>query len=227
MAAENTRSTRKAHIIYKAKDGERLPGTTTIVGLRAKDLTGWAFKMGQENPAWNSIRDYTDDLARIGSLAHHYADALIKGETPDTDDWTKWEITAAEPAKKKFADWLQNKSIRVIFSERAFVSEAYRYGGTIDMYAEVDGIKCLIDLKTGKAIYREYFYQTAAYAQLLIENGFPVDEIRILRTGRVGSEGFEERRLKDWSLYLDVFLSLRSLYATEKQIDKFENAGGI
>lgn len=227
LATEDTRSVRKAHVIYKAADGERLPGTTTIVGLRHKDLTGWAFRLGQDNPALSSIRDYTDDLARIGSLVHHYAECTLKGITPDTDDWTANEIKAASPAFRKFEDWLKGKRIKVLMSEGVLTSEKYRYGGTIDIYAEVDDVPVLIDLKTGKNIYREYFYQTSGYAQLLIENGFPVQEIRILRVGRVGSEGFEERRLKDWSLYLDAFLSLRALYATEKQIDKFEAAGGV
>lgn len=227
MATENTRSIRKAHIIYKAADGERLPGTTTITGLRAKDLTGWAFKIGQENPALSSIRDYTDDLARIGSLVHHYADCLLKGIQPDTKDWTQNEIEAAEPARKKFEQWLSKNTVKVLFSERALISEKYRYGGTIDIFAEVNGRRALVDLKTGRGIYRDYWYQTSAYAELLKENGEPVDEITILRAGRVGSEGFEVRTVTDWSLYFDAFLSMRALYGTEKQIDKAENSGGI
>jgi hypothetical protein len=227
VATEQTRSVRKAHVIYKAQDGERLPGTTTIVGLLGKDLTWWAFKIGQENPALSSIRDYTDDLARIGSLVHHYADCLLKGISPDTDDWTKKEIEAAAPAKKKFEDWLGSNKVNVLFSERQLISEKYRYGGTIDIFAEVNGRRALIDLKTGKNIYREYWLQTAAYAELLKEAGEAVDEITVLRAGRVGAEGFEVRSVPDWSLYFDAFLSLRALYGTLKAIDRQENSGGI
>lgn len=228
MATEPTRSTRRTHVIYKAADGERLPGCTTIVGLRAKDLTGWAFRIGQENPGLSSIRDHVDDLARIGSLVHLYADCMLKGIAPETDDWTKNEIAAAEPARRKFESWLKTKSIKIIFAEKALISERYRFGGTLDLFAEIDGVRSLIDLKTGRNIYREYLYQLSGYAQLLDEAGERVDELRIVRCGRVGSEGFEERVVKDWSLYLQAFLSLRALYATERDINSAENAiGGI
>jgi hypothetical protein len=64
--------------------------------------------------------------------------------------------------------------------------------------------------------------QVAAYAELLKENGEQVDEVRILRVGRVGSEGMEERVIKDWQPYWAAFLDLRELYFHEKEIEKAE-----
>lgn len=224
-AVEQTRSIRRQHIVYTTQDGLRVPGVTTVLNLRNKDLTNWAFNLGKNNPGLNSVRDHVDDLARIGSLIHGYADSKLKGTPLNTDDWSANEIKAADGACRKFDAWIADKKFTPLFSERPFVSEQYRFGGTIDLYGELDGKKALIDIKTSRAIYREMLYQVSAYALLLREAGHQVDEIRILRLGRVGSEGFEERAVTGWQLYEDAFLSLRSLYATEKEIDKAEAAG--
>ncbi len=225
MVAEQTRSIRKAHAVYTTTEGERVPGVTSILALKSKDLTNWAFKLGQQNPALNSVRDYVDDLARIGSLIHHYVECRIQGLVPETDDWSANEIRTAEPAMAKFDAWLSQHQFKLIASERKMVSDRWRFGGTIDIFAEVDGIRALCDIKTGRGIYREYFYQCSAYAELLREHGERVDEIRILRIGRVGAEGLEERVVRDWSPYWLAFLDLRELYQHEKDIDKIE-AGG-
>ena len=79
--------------------------------------------------------------------------------------------------------------------ELSLVSEAHRYGGTLDWYGLLDGRPTLIDFKTSGAIYDDHLYQLAAYHRLLVENGHEVDEVRVLRLSRDKDEEFSERVL--------------------------------
>lgn len=222
MAVERTKSIRNASSRpqYKTSSGELVPGVTTVTGLRMKDaLVQWAFNVGRDNPHLFSIRDYTDDLADIGKCAHAILSAHLKGEEPDLGDFTPNVVKAAQFPVNKYMEWEKGKKIDLIFSEREFVSDKHRYGGTLDVLARIDGKITVLDFKTGKAIYDEMFYQVAAYAELVVERtDMRVDEIRILQIGRVGAEGFTERVMTDWSLEFDWFLAARGLYEVEAQM---------
>jgi hypothetical protein len=152
VAAEQTKAIRKAHTVYTTTTGLRVPGVTTILGLRAKNLTEWAFKMGQQYPELNSIRDHVDDLASIGSLIHYYIECKLTGKAPDLDDWTPNDVKAAAGAMAKFDAWQATKSFTLIASEKKMVSDTWLFGGTIDIFAVVDGKRALCDIKTSKAI---------------------------------------------------------------------------
>ena len=76
-----------------------------------------------------------------------------------------------------------------------------------------------MDFKSGKAIYREHFVQTSAYRELLRENGYDTQRIRILRIGRDETEGFEERVVSDSRKFFDIFTHLLAIYYDEKEIN--------
>lgn len=220
MTVEQVRSIRRAKPEYRTSSGELVPGVTTIIGLRAKPaLTGWAFRVGKENPELGSIHNYVDDLARIGSCAHEVISAHLRDSVADLSDYTANEIEAAKVPVDKFLDWTLGKDIFLLSADRQMVSDAHRFGGTLDVFARINGRHAVLDFKTGKAIYREHLYQVAAYAELLKELGERVDEIRVLQIGRTGDEGFTERVLTDWSNHWHAFLALRALYDIEKCIE--------
>lgn len=221
MALERTRSVRKVKPRYETTSGEWVPGVTTVIGLRAKDaLVGWAFKVGKEHPELPSIHQYTDELAEIGSCAHAIIGGLLGGVAPDLGDYTANVIEAAQVPVLKYQEWAMGKTIELLASERAYVSDKHRFGGTLDVLARINGVVTVLDLKTGKAIYPEYFHQLAAYAELVAEvGGLRVDAIRILQIGRTGAEGFTERVMTDWSLNWSWFLAARALYQCERDIE--------
>lgn len=183
----------KVHTVYKLKNGKRVPGVTTITGQLAKPaLVHWAWDLGCKGIDY---KKFTDDKADIGTLAHAMVVAHLDGTEPDTDDYSKAQIDQAENCLLSFYEWEKGKQIEVYHAEEPMVSESERYGGTPDIFANVNGVATLIDLKTGKAIYDEYVLQLAAYAHLLCENmdqPAPVS-CMILRIGRDESEGFEVR----------------------------------
>ena len=208
----------KVHTIYKNKEGVRVPGVTTALGILNKPaLIYWAWDLGMQGIDYKAFRD---DKADIGTLTHLLALSHEKKELPDTDYFTQAQIDLAETCFLKYLDWRDRHEIKSIFLEKQSVSEMFQYGGTLDHYCLLDGVKTLIDYKTGKAIYPEQFYQLAAYRQLLNEEGYKVDQCIILRLGRNEEEGFETKTMTDLSKQLEVFLSCLKIYQLNKEINK-------
>ena len=208
----------KAHTIYKLADGKRVPGSTTITGILDKPaIKYWANKIGLQGI---DIKKFVDDKADIGTLGHALCIGDLTGEKVDTSDYTANQIALAENCALSFFEWKKDKKIKVILTETPLVSEAYKYGGQPDIYAVVNDVLELIDLKTGSGIYDEHFIQTASYRQLLDEHDYPVDRIRILNIPRAEDESFAEQVLTDTSLHWQVFLKCKEIYDLRKQIKR-------
>lgn len=214
--ADKIKKSAKAHVRYKTSEGKIVPGATTITGLLNKPfLITWANRLGLEGI---DSSKYTDEAATIGTLAHALIQADLQDDTVDRDLYSKQQMDLAENAVLSFFEWKKQHKIEVIFCEKQLVSDTMLYGGTVDCYCILDGKPTLLDFKTGKAIYEEYFVQLAAYAELLRENGCQVDEIRILRVGRDETEGFEERSVKDTRQWFRIFQNLLDIYYTKKEL---------
>lgn len=217
-------SKQKAHIRYKTKDGKRVPGVTTILGLLNKPaLVPWANKLGLEGI---DVRKYVDDKADIGTLAHLMIMSDLTNSPYEVSEYSKKQIDQAENAVLSYFEWKKSKKVLPILVEEPLVSEVYGYGGTVDLLAEVDGVPTLIDFKTGKAIYPEMMYQVAAYDRLMVAQvdnedyaSIPVPEQwRIIRVGRDEDEGFEDKPLPNIGLEWEIFKNLLNIYKLQKEI---------
>jgi hypothetical protein len=216
MKIDKLKKSAKAHTIYKLADGTRVCGVTTILSVLAKPaLIKWANNLGLQGIDSNK---YTDAAARIGTLAHYMVQCYLTAEETDFSEYSKDEIDQAENALISFFEWEKGHVIKPIFNEKGLVSEKYRFGGTIDCYAEIDGKFGLIDFKTGKAIYSEMIVQLAAYKELLEENDYPVENVRIIRIGRSEDEGFDEKVVSDLSNHWKLFEHTLAVYDLKKLI---------
>jgi PD-(D/E)XK nuclease superfamily protein len=223
MSVEQVKSVRRQKAIYKTSSGEIVPGVTTILALRAKPaLVEWGFRIGKDNPNLNTLRDYVDDLADIGTCAHDILNAHFRQTPPDLGDFSPNVVTAAQHSVDKYHEWAKGKDIEVLAQDLELVSDRRRFGGKLDAFLSIDGKRTVVDLKTGRSIYFEHVVQVAAYAEMLREKGDQVDEVRVLQIGRTGAEGFTERVLDDWANHWAAFLALRDLYAIEKCIEHNE-----
>lgn len=213
---DKLRKVSKAHIRYKLADGKVVPGATTITGLLNKpQLVRWANKLGLEGI---DSSKYTDEAAAVGTLAHEMVQAHLQGETVDTNMFSPLQVELAENALISFYEWLARHEVEPIMCEVPMVSEKYKFGGTVDCYCKLDGVPTLLDFKTGKAIYDEYFVQVSAYKELLVERGYPVERVQILRIGRDETEGFEERAITDTRKYFQIFENLLNVYYLRKEL---------
>ncbi len=74
------------------------------------------------------------------------------------------------PVAEAFQKFAAQHEIIPLQIESQIVSHKHGYAGTIDVLAEVDGVVGVLDIKTSKAIYRDYGIQTAAYVAALHED---------------------------------------------------------
>ena len=207
----------KAHTRYYDESGKRLPGTTTILGVMSKGygLMKWYWQMGMKGI---DVEKYVDKTANIGTLGHYLIECELKDEQPDLEPFSNEEINAAENCLIKFYDWQEENELEVLGVEKTLVSEKYKYGGTIDLYCKLNGKYTLVDLKTSKAIYDSHMIQLAAYKNLLEENDYKVEQVKILRIGRTDDEGFEVRTQEDLSTEWELFQNLINVYNLKKQL---------
>jgi len=213
----------KAHIRYRKLDGEIVPGVTTVTGSQLgwnkQILINWGNRIGLEGI---SASAYKDDKADIGKLGHAMVtDWLLKQET-DTSDYSKNQIDQAENAALSFHEWAKGKNIEPVLIEEPLISEKHGFGGTADIYAIIDGTIELIDLKTGSGIYEEMLVQVGGgYRQLLIENKYKVERVRILNIPRAEDERFIEQVIgkQQCEVAWEIFLNCLANYQLRKKLN--------
>jgi hypothetical protein len=202
---------------YTTFNGKIVPGVTTVLDVLNKPaLVHWAWNLGMQGIDYHKFKD---DLADVGKLAHAMVVAHLKGEKINTDAFSKDQIDRAENCLLSYFEWEKGHKIEPILIETPLVNDILEYGGQPDVYCKLDGKITLLDFKTGKAVYDEYFYQLAAYGDLLSVNKHEVPStFHILRIGRDETEGFEEVVRTDLSNEFMLFLSCLNIYKLKKII---------
>jgi hypothetical protein len=208
----------KAHTRYYLADKTLVPGVTTVLGILNKPaLVPWANKLGLEGI---DVKKFVDDKADIGSLGHAFVTDKLAGVETITADYTANQIDQAQNCALSFWEWEKTNHIEEVgFVEKPLVSEEHRFGGTEDIYCNINGLWELIDLKTGKGIYEEHSYQVAALSKLLAEHGHKVDRIRVLNIPRTEDEGFAEMILTEKQITIGwrIFLNCLDTYYAKKE----------
>lgn len=153
-------------------------------------------------------------LAAGGTLLHHAIEADIRGLAFDKSlltDFSEPEQGWARTSYQQYLLWKADHEVVPLLMEHRMVSEAMRCGGTLDLYAEVDGKFTVMDWKSSGKIRNTHLYQVAAYRAMLEESGSGVDEVRVLSFPRTGA-AWSEHVVVDTADFLDVFLAALSLY---------------
>lgn len=205
---------------YKLADGTRVPSVTQVLQVVAKPaLIQWANRMGLQGIDSDA---YRDEKAVIGTTAHAMVEHYFRGVVADIPEELR---EPALPGFRNFLRWRNDHEVEPILIEQSLVSEKHRYGGTVDLVAGIDGTTELIDLKFTKSIHRDQFFQLAAYAALLTENGQPVQRVRIVRLEREpgGRRPFEERSLEvtgEIGPYWQTFKAALALWRAQDHFNK-------
>lgn len=202
---------------YFQVDGKRVPSVTTITS-RFKDSGGLikaANRVGLEGKtleqAW-----YGPSLS-IGTQVHEMVEATLNGETPEQP--SSLEAIAAYDA---WFEWWRNARLTVVATELPLVSEAHKFGGTIDSVLRNDkGAAELWDWKTSNGIFAEQLLQAGAYGILWNEH-YPDDPITRYNIARFSKEegDFEHRVFASLNDAAELFLILRNAYELQKALDK-------
>ena len=159
----------KAHTAYRLQDGRRVKGVTTILnnlGWNKNVLVAWARRTALAGDDPDAV---LKEAGTIGTLAHYLCESHIKGEKPDTTDYSAEQIEKAENAFLGYLEWEKMTKPQYEGIELKMVSEKYEIGGTADFIARINGALVLGDFKTSKGIYPEMTCQLAAYRKMYLE----------------------------------------------------------
>jgi hypothetical protein len=218
-AERNVRFDHERHQ-YEVFDGfewDRFPGVTTAIkyGVAKGDaLLGWAAKMQHESnkeqlklvaggspmvtvsealtamdkvkQAWKKRRQDAADLGtQVHALAEKYCKDIlgIKCETPLVCE-------QAQAIFEALRRWFKSVDFRPIAAERRVYSLKYRYAGTTDLIARVNGKLVLSgDYKTNdKGVYKESYLQNYAYQGAMVEMGLPPAPGMLIRLPKNGAD---------------------------------------
>jgi len=207
------RESSRVHTRYEA-NGRRVPSVTTVLGVLAKPaLIRWAHGLGLKGIDMDT---YVDELAGVGTLAHRMALHHLKGNgaTLDNGSFSREQIDLAENCFLKYLEWERQHAVEPLMVETPLVSEAHCFGGTPDFVGHIDGQLCLMDFKTGKGIYDDYWYQLGGYSLLLAERP---ECYRILNIGRDESERFVEEQRETIDAEREVFLHALAIYRLKQK----------
>jgi len=217
---------------YYNKAGDKLPGTTTIIG-RFKDSGGliqWAYKSGREHErmvnqgkeAPKHLYDVVDKAAESGTIAHDMIESFILGKPQPVVTAPADVLEKASNAFRQFCEWQEQTRIEIVATERAYVSELHQFGGTVDAIGkDMKGRIVLLDWKTSNAVYQDMLIQLAAYALLLEErapewtpNGF-----HLLRVAKESAD-FAHHFYGELEDAKKAFLLMRDLYRLDAGLKK-------
>lgn len=103
------------------------------------------------------LPDYErDKAAGLGSAVHAFAEQIARGESILVTD-------AEGPYIESYRRFLDDRKPHFLAAEEMIFSQRWKYGGTLDAIAEIDGQIWLYDIKTSTGVYAETALQLAAY----------------------------------------------------------------
>ena len=225
---------------YTASKGDKIISVTKVTGRidKSNALIIWATRLmakflsdnflgkiltesaiGESLKKW---RDAKEEAADIGTAIHDWIEAKIKGLEPDipADDKVKNGVLA-------FLKWQNENKIKWLENEKIVYSKKHHYIGKLDAVAKIGGKIYLIDYKSSKKIYPEFYLQTAAY-QLAYEeeHGKSIIDGRILL--HLGKEDgvFENREIGEYEKDATAFIGLLTTANRLNELEKDNKYNG-
>ncbi|HOM27377.1 MAG TPA: hypothetical protein PKV21_07720 [bacterium] len=204
-------------------ENEIIYGTTNIVGIiEKKGLIFWAVNQCIQNlkNIWKAGKSYdeieinnilqsskdihkekTDQAAMIGEYVHSWIEKYIKAKINNTELPKLPVNEKIINSVKAFLKWESENKVEWIDSEKKILSLKYKYAGTLDAEAIVNGELSIIDFKTSNGIWDEYLLQVSAYLKAREEETKQdyknVYIIRIGKDGELETKKVNDKELKD------------------------------
>lgn len=195
------------HANYYNGKKEEVPSVTTIIKLLNKpSIAKWANSLGWKRLSYESV---LIERALEGTFAHELFHERLFKEGKEFDISTEYRLMKAKEYLSTFERFLEEYTLNPIWGEKSLSCD--RYGGTIDLYCELNGKKTILDYKTSKRFYSTHFVQLGAYINLLKLHEYDVEQVAILCI-RDGSYKLKIVDIEDMDLYRNIFEKLSSLF---------------
>ena len=222
-------------------DDNKIPSVTKVIdSVTPKPLTDWAATAGANwwidnrdrrsrgggdeeflyNGIRNAYKEIGDTAKDIGSEVHKWIELYIKVKMIDGETVTEYPDQVKVPMEN-FHKWLKTRTIEWLACEEKIYSKAWKFAGTVDAVARINGKLCVIDFKTSAKVYKEYYLQLAAYSEAISSMmGEDVDLAVIVRLDKE-EDKFQEVAFKPEN-YFYAFVNALELKAFQSERIKKE-----
>jgi len=158
-------------------DGFWYPRVTKIVEIKAKPALYRFYAKMQNFAEGERIKQQS---ANEGTLIHETIENILLGKDPEIPE-------SIEPSIRAFREFVEKNHISVDkdYVEHRLVNHEYRFAGTLDAIALIEGKLGVLDIKTSQEIYRDYNLQTSAYLATMRDAIRGLDTRWILRIDQV------------------------------------------
>lgn len=195
------------HSTYINKENIEVPSATTIIKILNKpSIAKWANSLGWKRMSYDKV---LEQRAFEGTLVHEICYEYLFNEGKKFDTTTPESRRFIINNLKTFKDFLGTFSLEPLWGEKSFSSD--RYGGTVDLYCNLEGKATILDFKTSKNFYSTHFIQLGGYIQLLEENNYKVEQVAILII-RDGEHKIKIISRNEMEKYIDIFNKLTDLF---------------
>jgi len=234
------------HGYYVHEKERSMPGVTTIIQdtVIKQGIPQWMVNVNNEyalrelqkgRKDWDEIfaeakgehRRIRDEAGNVGSDTHRYI-----------EEWLRDPMKARPPvhpqafkACQAFCAWYKQHKVKVIECEKIVYHDELGYCGTLDVEAEVDGERSIIDNKAASGFWREMPLQLGGYALALeAMTGRRYDHgwVNVLdkKTGTPVSYYVPLAQVKSlWPHCVTWYRALQTLDYTTKEIDEATKEG--
>ena len=160
---------------YMTPKGKKYPSITTVLAILSEnDIRAWRQRVGEEEA--NRI---SRCACERGESVHKSAERFINNELLEAKNFLPhiWHtFSTIRPIIEQRID-------NIILQECPLFSDHLGLAGRVDLIAEFDGVRSIIDIKTSKRVKEKddinsYFMQESAYAIMFEERtGMPITNI--------------------------------------------------
>lgn len=203
------------HSTYINKEDIEVPSATTILKILNKpSIAKWANSLGWRRKSYEKV---LEERAFEGTVAHELFHEYLFNEGAKFDTSTPERRKFLKDNLNTFKDFLTTCKLDPIWGEKSFSSD--RYGGTVDLYCNLDGKLTILDFKTSKSFYSTHFIQLGAYIQLLEETGLKVEQVAILKI-RDGIHKIKIIPRDEMDEYIEIFNRMTDLFYLIYELNK-------
>lgn len=189
---------------YYLINGKKYYRVTRIISIIDKpELRRWYGRMGNAK-AKNTLKTRSDD----GSTTHKLIEIILSGKPVDLSNYNE----GVQSSVSKFIEFQKKNKLIPEACEQHLWSEQNCYAGTADFIGYCNGKHVLMDWKTSKGIYDEYWLQMSAYVMAFEEQtGIKLEGASILRV-RDGEIEKQHKTYEELKNIYNVFLSAIEIF---------------
>lgn len=203
------------HSTYINKNDIEVPSVTTIIKILNKPfIAKWANSLGWKRQSYDKVLEESADR---GTFVHNILNAYIFRENKKFNLSNPEVMNFLYETIDIFKDFEKSNDFKPVWGEKSFSLE--KFGGTVDLYCNLNGLDTIIDFKTSKRFYSSHFIQLGAYIQLLEANEYNVDQVGILRI----RDGYSELKLlqrDEMEKYIELFNKLTDIFYIVYDLNK-------